>query len=507
MRAGSTRRDVTKWMLSASLGSLVSAKLSAGPAPPTGVASPPVFEEVRNRINRAIASGGATGVALAVIRGGRIVWEEGFGWANRGAGLKATPYTPFSMASLTKPFTATTLMTLVTEGKLSLDGTANKVLGQSKILGVNGEAAAATVRMLGAHVSGLPSIYESYDDAESTLVPSPDVLLESYGRLAYPPASIYEYSNIGYAALNAIASSLTQTEFGALMRQRVLAPLGLKNSFFGSDKRIPSGALRYDPLGRPIPHYSTSTPASGELYASVHDLAQFLLFNMGHHVARGAPILGRQDLVELHRPVFTGPSGVATTFGWFQGRTASGVRFFLKSGGDPGVANRMCFVPSKDLACVVITNQSNAASLAYGVCDEVMRSELTDWRQPEEDCGFPRTPYVAAGKFAGHWHGSLENDGINLPVRLEVRSAQSATLAIAAKAEEAITAMSFEGKALTGNTTGCIASPDTLRSGARTLQIKLVPKGDLLIGRVFATAGDPNFKSVRLPYVLSFRRG
>jgi CubicO group peptidase (beta-lactamase class C family) len=411
------------------------------------------------------------------------------------------------MASITKPFTTTTLMTLIAEGKVSLDGVANDALGNGKISGTNGNAAAATVRMLGAHVSGLPGMYESYDGAESRLAPSPNALLEGYGRLAYPPASIYEYSNIGYAALNAIASSLTQMEFGALMHQRVLNPLGLNDSFFGRDeRRVANGATRYDSLGHPIPHYITSTPASGELYASVHDLAQFLLFNMGHHLKGKVPILTDRNLAELHRPVFTGPSGIASSFGWFQGHTASGVRFFFKSGGDPGVANRMCFVPSKDLACVVVTNQSNAAELAYSVCDQLMRSQLPDWLQPEENSGFRPTPFVSSGSFAGNWYGSLENDGIRLPVRLDVKDAQTATLSIGAGSAEAINEMRAEGEALTGNTSGYIDSPDALRSGAHTLQIKLVPHGDQLVGRVFATAGDPNFKNVRLPYVLSLKR-
>ena len=71
------------------------------------------FSPVRNRILNEIARGSATGVAVAVAHHGKIVWEEGFGWANREAAIKATSRTPFNLASLTKPFTTMTLMTLV----------------------------------------------------------------------------------------------------------------------------------------------------------------------------------------------------------------------------------------------------------------------------------------------------------------------------------------------------------------------------------------------------------
>jgi len=507
MNAHANRREVMHWMLPASFGSLVAAKLSARTTVFHDETGKLNFEPIRSRIQQAIAGGDATGVAVAVVNGGRIVWEEGFGWANREAGLEATAHTPFSLASVTKPFTATTIMTLVAEGKLSLDEPANRFLAGCKLLGTARNVEAVSVRLLGAHASGLPGIFESYAGNEAKLVPSPDELLQAYGRLAYPPAACYEYSNLGFAALHAIALALTQTEFGALMHRRVLAPLGLNDSFFGSDAvRVQSSAMRYDSLGRHIPHYTTSTPASGELYASAHDLALFALFNMRRLAKGEAAILSEPNMDELHRPVFAGPSGVATTFGWFKSQTTSGVPFFFKSGGDPGVANRMCFVPSKDLACVVVTNRSNAWELADSVCDEVLAKYLPDWRRPDEDCGFPSKPFVALTAWKGRWRGLLEDDGAKMPVELNIESSEAANLAIGSGRAEEITEMRSEGEALTGLSSGKIEAADAVRTGARTLQLKLLPRDNRLLGRVFAIAGDPNVKNVRLPFVLTLAR-
>jgi len=507
MNAYANRREVTRWMLSVALGSLTKAKLNPSTAIFPGSAYAAEFESVRSRIHQAIARGEATGVAVALVHGGRIVWEEGFGWANREASLKVTPHTPFSMASITKPFTTTTLMTLVGAGKLSLDEPANKYLAGSKIIGRNGSAEAVSVRLLGAHASGLPGIYESYEADEAKLVPIPNAVIQAYGRLAYTPSTCYEYSNIGFAALNAIAVALTQTDFGALMHQRVLAPLGLNDSFFGSDiARLQSGAMRYDPRGRLIPHYTTSTPASGELYASAHDLARFAIFNMRHRDEDQAAILSERDIDELHRPVFTGPSGVASTFGWFTSHTASGIPFYFKIGGDPGVANRMCFVPSKDLACVVVTNQSNSGELAYGVVDELIANFLPDWRRPDEVCGFPSKPFVATSAFRGRWQGLLENDGVSTPIQLNFESNEAASLTVGTNPAQAMTGMRAEGEAFTGVSTGRINSPDAIRTGAKTLQVKLLPYDNRLVGRVSAISGDPNVKSARLPYVFTLTR-
>ena len=499
-----SRREALRWMLSASLGTLTADKLNAGTTIFHDEAGKVSFDPIRSRIQEAISHEGATGVAVSVVQGGRVVWEEGFGWANREAVVKATPHTPFSLASITKPFTATTMMTLVAEGKLALDEPANKYLAGCQLVGTARNAEAVNVRLLGAHASGLPGIFECYGPEEQRLVPSPRTLLRTYGGLAYPPGICYEYSNLGFSALNAIILALTQTELGPLMQRRVLAPLGLNNSFFGTDTvRVGSGAARYDAHGRLIPHYNTSTPASGELYSSAHDLARFAVFNMRRGAMGQAGILSEKNIEELHRPVFTGPSGVATTFGWFRSRTTSGVPFFFKSGGDPGVANRMCFVPSKDLACVVVTNRSNGWELASSVCDEVLTNYLPDWRRPIEDCGYPSRPFVATMAWRGRWQGTLEGGSANMPVELRIQSDNAATLAIGSSRAEEVTELRSEGEAFTGLCTGNIDSPDAVRTAARTLQVKLLPVENRLLGRVFAIAGDPNIKNVRLPFVLT----
>jgi len=459
------------------------------------------FESLRNRILEEIAVGAATGVAVAVVHRGQIIWEEGFGWANREAAVKATSRTPFNLASLTKPFTTTMLMTLVAEGKLSLDDPANKHLAKSKIIGTNGIADAATVRQLGAHVSGLPKMFAMYDRNEANLALSSEALLAEYGRLAYPPGSCYEYSNIGFAALSAIASNLTGVEIGPLITQRVLTPLGLDDSFFDTNVTwLSTGAVRYDSSGDPIPYYTTATPASGELYASAHDLARFAMFNMNNRDR--ARILDDRWMEELHKPVFVGPSGVATTFGWFTQHLKSGKQVIFKGGGQPGVATALRMVPSEDLACLVLTNRSDGDELCQSICDEILSGYLPEWRQPEDNSGPSPSPFVITPELGGHWQGALTNDGAKMQVRLNIESSDSATLQLNEKPAEKITEMHMEGVAFTGVSTGLIDSPDARRTGAKTLSLKLIPHAGMLVGRILAT----DSKTVTLPYVFSLNR-
>lgn len=363
------------------------------------------FGHVRERILKEIAAGSATGAAVAVADKGRIVREEGFGWANREAAVKTTPRTPFNLASLTKPFTATTLMTLVAEGKLPLDDPANNHLAKSRIVGANGNADATTVRQLGAHVSGLPTMFAMYYRNESNLAPN----------------------------------------------------------------------------------------------ASAHDLARFAMFNMKDRDR--APILSDRWIDELHKPVFVGPSGAATTFGWFTQQLKSGQQVIFKGGGQPGVATVLYMMPSENLACLVLTNRSDGGALCQSVCNEIL-SYLPEWRQPDEASGPPPSPLVITPGLGGRWHGTLTNDGAKIQVRLNIESSDSAMLQLGEEPSGKITEMHLEGAGFTGTSMGLVESPDARRNAADTLKLKLIPHEGMLVGRILAT----DSKTVMLPYILSLNR-
>ena len=110
-------------------------------------------------------------IAVAVARNGRIIWEEGFGFADIERRTPATPTTLYSMASISKPITATGVMKLVEQGKIDLDRPANDYLGSAKISGVAGQASDATVRRVMAHSAGLPLHYRFFYEGGSVTRP------------------------------------------------------------------------------------------------------------------------------------------------------------------------------------------------------------------------------------------------------------------------------------------------------------------------------------------------
>lgn len=494
-----TRRSVLASLFAMSVGMSRSIRASARPAR-TGYD----FRKVREQALAAVVTGKATGLAVAAVRRGRIVWAEGFGWANREARLKATLHTPFSLASISKPFTTTALVTLAAEGKLSLDEPANKYLGQVSLRGI--ESNTVTVRQLGAHAAGLPSLFEMFPVAGGARPPTVEALLRSYGMLAFPPGRLYEYSNIGYAALGAIASRLTHESLDAIITRRVLLPLGLRDSFFDADRsRLAQAAARYDELDRSIPYYTTATPASGEIYASAYDLARFANFNLKNLPEGGQPILSERWIDELHAPVLRGPAAGATTFGWFSGRSQSGLPVLFKDGGQPGVSTIMYLVPSENLACLVLANRTDNGDLAQSLVDQMIATMLPEWTTPDTRVNAPESSFSGEPAYAGHWSGRLSGGGVDATLGLEISERGAATLVIDGRPAKPISDLQLRGPALTGMTASSIAATDAERNHAKKLSLELLPYNGSLIGRILASESSPG-RLATIPFTVTLDR-
>src|SRR5437660_618195 len=124
------------------------------------------FDSVRATIQRYVDRGEVPSLSVAVAKDEKIIWEEGFGWADREKRIAATEHTRYSLLSITKPFTATALMLLVNSGKVDLDKSINDYLGDAKVTGN------ATVRSVANHTSGLPIHFQFFYADEPYRPPS-----------------------------------------------------------------------------------------------------------------------------------------------------------------------------------------------------------------------------------------------------------------------------------------------------------------------------------------------
>ena len=254
-------------------GFLIAVALAGSAAGPALAAD--LFEGVRGKIRAGLSEHGVPSMSIAVARDGKIIWEEAFGFADVERRVKATPRTMYSLASISKPFTATGLMILVERGLVDLDRPLNDYLGKAKIQGLAGDASAATPRRVGSHTSGLPLHYQFYMADESYPLPSMEEAIRRYGILVAKPGERYQYSNIGFGILGYAIGRVSGKSYEQFMREEVFEPLGLEDTEIPSAAPARPWAVRYWDENRALPFYDFDHRGASAVFASAHDLARF----------------------------------------------------------------------------------------------------------------------------------------------------------------------------------------------------------------------------------------
>jgi D-alanyl-D-alanine carboxypeptidase len=174
------------------------------------------------------------GVAVAVLRHGRLVKLKAYGLANIETGLPATTQTVFELASLTKPFTATAIMLLEKDQKLELDTPVSRY-----VKGLPNAWDAVTIRHLLTHTSGLPELFPEETQTPQVTDYSTERLFRSLAGIPLAPAgSRAEYSDPGYWALGLVVERISGQTFGEFLESRIFGPLGMKNTGMIDLRRI-----------------------------------------------------------------------------------------------------------------------------------------------------------------------------------------------------------------------------------------------------------------------------
>lgn len=167
--------------------------------------------------------------AIVLSKEGLVVYQKGFGMANRSAGLGFTPDTPADGGSMAKTFTAAGIWWLVQEGRVNLDAPVKQyVPGYPHVQ--------TTVRQLLSHSNGLPPYYEFFDPYfTSDEVRTTEALLRVVAQQApaprFEPGARFEYSNLGFDAAALVIESVTGQGYESFLQSRFFERLGMKNTF------------------------------------------------------------------------------------------------------------------------------------------------------------------------------------------------------------------------------------------------------------------------------------
>ncbi|MFL5295616.1 MAG: serine hydrolase [Phenylobacterium sp.] len=251
--------------------------LAAAPAFAAGGACPaPDFRRQAREALQAFDQGQAFSGAVLVAVDGKPVLREALGLANREWNVANTADTKFRLGSITKQFTATAILQLAEQGKLSTDDPLSKYYPEAPA-----SWSKVTIKHLLTHTSGIPTYtgLASFANHDSRLSQTPADLIKLVRDkpLDFEPGSRYAYDNTGYVLLGYIVEKLSGQKYADYLQAHIFGPLGMRNTGYdSSEKIIPRRAAGYGfgPEGWENAGFTDmSTPfAAGALYSTVDDM-------------------------------------------------------------------------------------------------------------------------------------------------------------------------------------------------------------------------------------------
>jgi CubicO group peptidase (beta-lactamase class C family) len=215
------------------------------------------------------------GLALLVTRDGKVVRSEGFGLANVELQVPVKPETIFQSGSVGKQFTATAVMMLVEAGKIGLNDPLTKYFPEAPPNWKN-----VTIRELLSHTGGFGDYPKNFNFRRDWTEPQLLKLVESI-RLAYPPSTKWEYSNLGYLTLGILIHRVSGEFYGDFLQKRIFQPLGMQTTRIISEADIvPNRAAGYRLVKGELKNQewvapAMNTTADGSLYFSIADLSKW----------------------------------------------------------------------------------------------------------------------------------------------------------------------------------------------------------------------------------------
>jgi CubicO group peptidase (beta-lactamase class C family) len=335
------------------------------------------------------------GCALSVMKDGKIIYERGYGMADLDHNVPITPSTVFHVASMSKQFTAASIVMLAQEGKLSLDDPVRKYIPELPDFGVP-----VTIRELIHHTSGLRDQWDLLGlwgwRYSRDLITDNDVLavISRQTELNFPPNTRHLYSNTGYTLLAQIVKRVSGESFRQFTTERIFQPLGMTSTHFRDDHAeiVKNMAYGYDPEKDTFKISITNfdTVGATSLLTTVEDLAKW---DENFY----APRVGGDAMVKqmLERGKLNSGEQLDYAFGLVIG-TDRGLKTVDHGGADAGYRSDMIRFPDQHFSVACLCNAANAnpSDLARKVAEIYLDKEMkpAETAHSDDDKGVELTP-------------------------------------------------------------------------------------------------------------------
>jgi CubicO group peptidase (beta-lactamase class C family) len=393
-----------------------------------------LFCATEKQIEQLILKGEIPSLSVAVARDGKIIWEKGFGLANKEKNIPATNHTKYKLASISKQLTATGLMILVERGLIDLDKPVNDYLGKVKLYARIGDAEEATVRRVVNHTSGMPLHSQHFYKTESYQPPPMDETISRYGILVTVPGERFQYSNLGYGLIGYVISRTSGKSYADFMHEEVFVPLGMDRTSVYLGQGLEDGqAVTYAPDDSVVPPYLSDSPGATAIVSSAHDLIRFGMFHLKNNLPDQRAIITEATIDKMQIPSpETGPleewecAGSGYGIGWVISTTKDNLRAVRHDGGAVGVSTTLTLIPKENIAVVILSNTKTKwrGAILIGILRSLLPNKLIDFPAPADKVAKKSQPTFEK-ELIGLWEGHAHTYEGEIPLVFNINASGS----------------------------------------------------------------------------------
>ncbi len=339
----------------------------------------PTFEQITDDYMQTVLNDyHVAGAAVSVVKDGKIYFQKGYGYTDLS---KKTPVnaetTAFQVASVSKLFTATAAMQMVSQNKLSLNQDVNQYLTAFKI--INPYSKPVTLEQLLTHTSGLdirdPLYLKSKGDIFfQSMEPLESVLKKNLPPVVREPGTFCQYNVYAMALAGYLVEKASGMPFDRYVTENLLKPLGMNHSSYGLTASILSNMTK--PYQYKNGKYTEtaytliSDHPSGSICATASDMAKFMLMHLNDGQYEGKSILPRDVAENMHAHHYPADSRLTGyTLGFYEA-IRNGYRTIEFGGYLPSFSSKMTLLPEKNIGLFVTINTDSKDS--GKVCNELI---------------------------------------------------------------------------------------------------------------------------------------
>jgi CubicO group peptidase (beta-lactamase class C family) len=329
-----------------------------------------LVKDCENLIHDKMESDNIIGASALIMVNDSVIWENGFGYADKENKVPMTVNTVVNIASVTKTFTALAIMQLHEKGLLDIDEPLNKYLPAFNPKNRWDNLEKLTIRSVITHTSGIQSdVLKNSDLGSGKYTDVLGFINDTY--LLYPPGMVESYSGSGYSILGCLIKEVSKQDYADYIKEHILIPLEMYHSGFIMDSLM--NRTRVYSEGERLKEYGFRDIASGGIYTNIIDFAKYARGLMDAYNGMNTTLIGQESIREMFtlHPDNALIESNNKGLGWFMFKNDTA--FAVTHAGDCAFGHaEICLIPDKNAAVMILINSAEGEPLRRDFCRTVL---------------------------------------------------------------------------------------------------------------------------------------